>query len=159
MKNLCAALFCLVLFDTGCEQSMTFDPEQNGPLVHLHRGAEEIAQIEASPPSGTQYGTGNSTWTASGSEYLEDDYWVRNTQDKDFGVDIFGSVCAHYEDTTTINISSPIGVTYRHVTEGWKSLTSAASVTTDSVRTDSTGSCSIEGSDEVFINNNDGNVG
>ena len=77
MKLWNVIIVTISLFILNCDNNNIISSQESDSNGYLARG-DDLAQIEASPPSGTSYGTGNSTWTASGREYPQDEYWVNN---------------------------------------------------------------------------------
>ena len=159
MKTTLTLTFTLLaLIINSCTQSPT-TPEQSSSqeFETLAKNSDDRAQIETSPPSGTQYGTGNSTWTASGDEYLQDGYWIKNIYSNEYEIDVFESTLITLDSRATFGVTNPSGVTYKHYLYGWISLTSSGFITTDSLKTNSVGSCSIGTEDELGVGGVGGN--
>lgn len=109
------------------------------------KSLKSYAQIESNPPYGTLYGDADSSWTAQGDEYLYDGYWVVNNSSNRYEIDVFENALITCEKVVTIRVVNPSGVTYKDGLNGWVSLTSTANVSTDSLKTNSTGTCGIIG--------------
>jgi hypothetical protein len=147
----------LSLIILNCDTSNIISSNYCNSNGYLARG-DDLAQIEPSPPSGTQYGTGNSTWTSSGSEYLQDEYWVKNIYSSTFKIAVFELVSITYDSPEYIHVNNPVNVTYLHVTMGWISLTSSGYITTESLKVNTGGSCTVAGEDEIEIGGLPGNT-
>lgn len=150
----------LALIITSCTHSPTSSENQSSDeLLTLNKDPEDRAQIESNPPMGTQYGTGNSTWTASGDEYLQADYWIRNNYSNEYEIDVFDSTLITLDSRATFGVTNPSNVKYKHITMGWISLTSSGNITTDSLRTGASGSCTIDTEEDLDVGGLGGNLG
>ncbi len=152
-------LSTLALIFSVCTNSPTNpDQFQSSNQLMLYRGGDDLAQIESYPPTGTQYGTGNSTWTASGDEYLQDGYWVKNIYSNEYEIDVFESTLITLENRSTFSVTNPTGVKYKHRIYGWISLTSSGFITTDSLKTSSVGCCTIATDNDLDLETDGDNV-
>lgn len=146
------------LFILNCDTDNIISNNDSGPNgSYLTRG-DNLAQIESSPPSGTRYGTGNRSIAATGGEYLQNEYWVDNIYSSNYKIDVFDKVLVFYVTPEYIYVNYPVNVTYKHVTSGWISLSSSGYITTDSLKTDTSGSCTIETNEVSNLGGNPGNA-
>lgn len=157
-RNVLLVMISLIVVNCNNNSVVSYDNTQDSYLGSLSRGAEDLAQIESSPPSGTKYGHGNNVWTATGGEYLKDGYYAKNIYGSDFEVFIFSEVVVSYASASYIYVDNPVGVRYKHQSSGWQTLSSAGYITTDSLLTNSSGSCSVIGDDELEIGGLPGNA-
>ena len=153
MKLWNVVIVTLSLFILNCD---TNNITSSNESEYLARG-DDLAQIQPSPPSGTQFGTGNSTWTSSGEEYLKDEYWTKNIYSNLYKVNVFELVSVTYDNPEYIHVNYPVNVTYKHVTLGWISLSSSGYITTEHLKTDTDGSCTIESEENTNFGGVSGN--
>ncbi|MBT3760855.1 MAG: hypothetical protein HOF86_12845 [Candidatus Marinimicrobia bacterium] len=154
MKLWNVVIVTLSLFILNCD---TNNITSSNESEYLARG-DDLAQIQPSPPSGTQFGTGNSTWTSSGEEYLKDEYWTKNIYSNLYKVNVFELVSVTYDNPEYIHVNNPVNVTYKHVNLGWISLPRSGYIQTDSIKTGSIGSCTIESDADTKFDDGSGNA-
>ncbi|NQU67541.1 MAG: hypothetical protein HQ510_06330 [Candidatus Marinimicrobia bacterium] len=159
MKKLIALTTVITsLFLISCNSNPSQPDYSSSTIPSLARGGDDKAQIESNPPYGTLYGSGNRSITSQGDEYLKDEYWVKNDASNDYEIEVFESTGITLS-VTTIYVDSPSGVTYKHQTLGWQSLSSSGYITTDSLKVNSTGGCYISTEAEIDISDLGGNIG
>lgn len=143
MKKLTFIFALIIGLYTGCDTNITGsgDDPSGG---FLERGVGVLAEVESSPPSGTYYNDGSSTSAATGGDDLEDGYSVWNSNGYVFELSVYESTVLGFDEQASVKISNPTDTQYRRTNSTWISITSTATVTADSVRTGTNGTCSTE---------------
>ena len=91
-------------------------------------------------------------------EYLKDEYWTKNIYSNLYKVNVFELVSVTYDNPEYIHVNNPVNVTYKHVNLGWISLPRSGYIQTDSIKTGSIGSCTIESDADTKFDDGSGNA-